>query len=159
MTTTTTTAAIAATSFSPFHWYIDNSARLNDEVAADAGIPAAQVSWMAMNIIFADTYPSIALPLPEFEARFKQLVLDAALRTKALRAAADAEDAAAKLAEDIGVTSPRRRSTSASAARSSRTSRPRAPSRPRPLSASCPCGAPPPPPPPSECGWRDYDHY
>ena len=101
MTTTTTTAAIAATSFSPFHWYIDNSARLNDEVAADAGIPAAQISWMAMNIIFADTYPSIALPLPEFEARFKQLVLDAALRHKALRAAADAEEAAAELAEDI----------------------------------------------------------
>ena len=101
MTTTTTTAATAATSFSPFHWYIDNSARLNAEIAADAGIPAAHISWMAMNIIFANTFPSIALPLAEFEAGFKQLVLDAALRIKALRAAADAEDAAAKLAEDI----------------------------------------------------------
>ena len=96
-----TTTATAATSFSPFHWYIDNSARLNAEIAAEAGIPAAKISWMAMNIILANTFPSIALPLAEFEAVFKQLVLDAALRTKALRAAADAEDAAAELAEDI----------------------------------------------------------
>ena len=109
MTTTTaatttsanTSVATAPPTFSPFHWYIENSARFNKEVADEAGIPATHIFWIAMDIISDNRFQSIALPLVEFEAGFKQVVRDAALRTKALRAAAQAESAAAKLAEDI----------------------------------------------------------
>ncbi len=61
---------------------------------------------MAMDIIVNDRLLSMALPLAEFEAGFKQLVHDAALRTKARRAAADAEsswrDEGLKIVHQLG---------------------------------------------------------
>ena len=101
MTTTNATAQPPpqATTFDPYVWFTDNNARLTAEIASDCDVSSDTVAWLMLDIIHNERFPSRALPLPEFEAAFKVVARDAALRRQVKEEAADAEWRAQEVAD------------------------------------------------------------